>query len=865
MYLSNTPAVPLTRKRKLARAMMLSGALATSVPVLWAVPSVAYAEKNESREFDIAAGELSSVLTRFASEAGLLLSVDGALLKGKTSSGLHGNYTVVEALDKLLSGQALSARFEGDNQVFIQSSAPVSTATLIPGSVLPAVTVKSAAGVEQKITDAPASISVITKAELDKKPYMTLLDAVREIEGVDVGETTDKTGQGSISIRGMGADYTLILIDGKRQNNIGDLYPNNFGGNQFNHIPPKEMIERIEIIRGPASTLYGADALGGVINIITKKIGDRWSGSITHSQTFETDSDFGNDRTTEVSLNGPLIPGKLGLGLRGSLYDRDASSPSFDPTTDPNGVVHDRSLGYGSGGRTVDNENTNLGLRLDYKIDDKQDLTLDYETSKQVYDNKPVSGSNPLGTTDSVGRLPRAGYALDQEFNREQFSIRHEGRWDFGNSDITLHHINTSNDGRTLPLTATERLQYEDMVANGATDAEIEAAFLPRPKRVLETRQTTLDVKFDSLVDKHLLVYGGQYINAEMEDGTFGMTGNGFSKGAVQPHKQWALFIEDNWEISDDFTLTGGVRYDDHEIFGGHTSPRLYANWEIDPMWTLKGGVSTGYKAPKASDLYAGITGFGGQGTRPFIGTPDLKPETSINSELAVYFEHPQGHNFNVTVFSNLFNNKIESGDGILHCDDTNAGSNCADLASEWHQLLGDGYEFSQLYNVDKAEINGVELAGRYQLSKPLSIRANYTYTDAKITSGANKGDPLAGTAKHMANATLDWQVNPKFNTYLTAEMRLERYRSAARGWPSGLEYPEYYEDYTILHLGAGYKINKTFTVNARINNLLDEDFTSYKTIFTDDGSGGYTPNYLDDYNVKAKARSFWLSINAQF
>ena len=124
--------------------------------------------------------------------------------------------------------------------------------------------VVTASGFEQKITDAPASISVITREELAKRPYMTLLDAVRDLEGVDVGETRDKTGQGSVSMRGMGSDYTLLLINGRRQNNHGDIYPNNFGGNQFNHIPPLDMIQRIEVIRGPASTLYGADALGGV-------------------------------------------------------------------------------------------------------------------------------------------------------------------------------------------------------------------------------------------------------------------------------------------------------------------------------------------------------------------------------------------------------------------------------------------------------------------------------------------------------------------------------------------------------------------------------------------------------------------------
>ena len=83
--------------------------------------------------------------------------------------------------------------------------------------------VVTASGYEQKLVDAPASISVITQEDLMIKPYTTLLDAVRDLEGVDIGETRDKTGQGTISLRGMGSDYTLILVDGKRQNNHGDI------------------------------------------------------------------------------------------------------------------------------------------------------------------------------------------------------------------------------------------------------------------------------------------------------------------------------------------------------------------------------------------------------------------------------------------------------------------------------------------------------------------------------------------------------------------------------------------------------------------------------------------------------------------
>ncbi|HAW94102.1 TPA: TonB-dependent receptor, partial [Candidatus Azambacteria bacterium] len=125
--------------------------------------------------------------------------------------------------------------------------------------------VVTASGFEQKLTEAPASISVITQEEIRQRSFTSLLDAVKYQEGIDIGTTRDKTGQGSVSMRGLTGEYTLLLIDGRRQNNHGDIYPNNFGGNAFNHVPPLAVIDRIEVIRGPASTLYGADALGGVI------------------------------------------------------------------------------------------------------------------------------------------------------------------------------------------------------------------------------------------------------------------------------------------------------------------------------------------------------------------------------------------------------------------------------------------------------------------------------------------------------------------------------------------------------------------------------------------------------------------------
>lgn len=651
--------------------------------------------------------------------------------------------------------------------------------------------VVTAAGFEQKLVDAPASISIVTVEELKERPYMTLIDAVRDLEGVDVGETSDKTGQRTISMRGMGSDYTLVLINGKRQNNHGDIYPNNFGGNQFNHIPPLDTIERIEVIRGPASTLYGSDALGGVINIITKKVADRWTGSGTVSRSIQEDDSFGDDTTVDLFASGPIVPGKLNLSARGSWYKRDASNPAYEPVTDPNGEVVNRSLGFGGGGKTVDNTNISYGFSLAWAMAANQTLTFDYDGSKQDYDNKIKINDEgeeeyPVGTVDNINSIftagnvcigasgnnaaacsnnggtwsrranPRVGYSPTQEFTRDSWSLTHDGEWGFGNSFVSLAYVSTNNNGRTLPFSVAERELLLAMVDGtgeyaGLSVAErrdiAETTFLPRPKRTLESAQYTLDAKIDmpfEFAGSHTVVLGGQAIQGELTDGVFGLE-NG-TVGEAQEHNMFSIFAEDTWKPVEPFSLTGGVRYDNHDVFGDQVSPRLYAVYTISPSLTLKGGVSTGFKTPKTTQLYDGIVGFGGQGTSPFFGNPDLEPETSTSTEIAIYWQHALGHNFNATVFRNEFNDKIASqpcGIGLeLSCSST----------GEYAAL---GYATSsKTVNIDEVVIEGAELAGRYEILDNLSFRANYTYTDSEQKSGAQAGQPLNNTAKHMANAT---------------------------------------------------------------------------------------------------------------
>ena len=747
--------------------------------------------------------------------------------------------------------------------------------------------VVTASGFEQKITAAPASISVITQEELATRPYMTLIDAVRDLEGVDVGETSDKTGQKTISMRGMGADYTLILIDGKRQNNHGDIYPNNFGGNQFNHIPPLDMIERIEVIRGPASTLYGADALGGVINIITRKVSQSWYGSATMTRNIQENEDFGTDSTVDFAIAGPLLADRLGVGVRGSWYKRDASVPEYETVTDPDGVQHERSLGFGGGGKTVDNTNKSAGLTLSWTPTDMQSVQLDIDRSELVYDNTPYTNNLgtttfPLGTVDSIETIwratrnvvqPRVGYVDEQTYTRDQWSLAWTGEWRWGTSFISLANIETGNEGRTLPFSVQERVLLQQMwSATGAYAgmslqdrmAAAEAAFLPRPARTMESSQYTLDAKFDMPLQgwggKHHLVFGGQAIDGELLDGVFGMESGGYGNGTVQEHRMWSLFAEDNWSPSDALTITFGVRHDDHNLFGGHLSPRVYGVYDFGAGWTLKGGISTGYKTPKTTDLYDGITGFGGQGTSPWAGNPDLQPETSVNSELALYWTAADGaHNFNITAFNNDFEDKIERVEVSQSCTETGGVRPCVNLGEYW-AVLGTG-NVNQFVNVDKARIRGLEVAGSWRILQPLTLRANYTLTDSERKSGANIGLPLTEAAKHMFNATLDWSATDALNVQLIGEARSRRYRGSQDA--DGV--PQYYKGYEVLHLAAQYRITDTITLAARVNNLLDQDFTSFRTTFEDDGAGGYALTYLDDYNNKDKARNLWLSLNIRF
>lgn len=702
-------------------------------------------------------------------------------------------------------------------------------------------TVVSASGFEQKITEAPASISVISREDLQQKRYNNLAQALGDVEGIDIGQGTGKTGGLNISIRGMPSQYTLILIDGRRQNAAGNVTPNGFNETSTSFMPPLSAIERIEVIRGPMSTLYGSDAMGGVINIITRKVGKEWTGSVTQDYTYQQDRDFGDTRNTSVYASGPLVDGLLGLQVRGSLFDRQESDLSYG-----NGIDVSKR-----GPSPVDGRNQNIGARLALTPHQDHDFALDIERGRQAYNNDECQ----LGTLDGLNRACTApdtaanGYDDELRFEREQIALTHTGRLGFGTLDSSLMHNTTETFGRTIPGTIGAPTAVPGAI--GGDDRE------------LKTTNLVFDTKLVAPIgESHIATVGGQWWKAEMTDG---IAQTEFEQ------KTWAFFAENEWRLRDDLALTLGARYDDHESFGGHVSPRAYLVWNTTDNWTLKGGISKGYKTPDLNDLHGGINGVTGQGSIITIGNPDLDPETTTSTEIGAYFDSLTGFSANATLFHNKFKDKIASGDPIT--DPLCAGNNNGTC--------------SQQINVDEAVTRGLELAGSWQFAPAWKLSANYTYTDSEQKSGDNQGEPLTNTPEHLANAKLDWQTTDRLSLWLKSEYRGERarftssYANLANADGSYSTSQSIYDTlgknakpYTLFHLGGSYRATDNLTLNATIYNLFDKDFVDGKayTTYSNGGSANGTA-YGTDYShsgaattgIVEEGRRLWLSANLTF
>lgn len=674
-----------------------------------------------------------------------------------------------------------------------------------------AVTV-TAGGFEQMVRNAPASVTVLPSTELATRRFASLAQALVDVEGVDVGQDVGKTGGLTISMRGMPADYTLMLVDGRRQNPAGTVTPNGFTETATSFMPPLGAIERIEVVRGPMSTLYGSDAMGGVVNVITRKVGTRWSGSLVADGTVQGNRDYGDTGQATAYLTGPLVASRLGLAVRGSAFRREAAALQYEDVYGQRVAITSFGLSPTRGDvRTA-------GGRLTWLPHRDHELYLDVDGAWQSYDNS----NRQLGTVGVQG-----GYQDELRFNRRQYLLAHSARFRFGVLDSSLTRNTTETIGRTIPPGTPGRLAGDP--------------------RTLSATNTLVDTKLVTALGRHTLSVGGQWWSASMIDAV---------APAPYDHRQGALFAEDEWRLRPKVSMTLGLRYDRHNTFGGNASPRAYLVYNPSREWTLKGGISRGFKTPQLNQLATGIVGFGGQGTIPLIGSPGLRPETSTSTEVAAFYTLG-GVAASVTVFNNAFQDKIAQGPGLENCSfalNPNRPG-CADFGSWPNVDL-----FSQQINVDEAVTRGVEASVRLTWLDRWTLQHNYTLTDSEQRSGAQAGRPLVNTPRHMYNANLRYAASARLNTWLRVEARSSRVRGTSATAQAAAAQIGDFKGYGLAHLGAGYQLSSQITLNATVYNLLDTNFLGFRPYV----HNGATV-YASEYNNLQEPRRLWLSVNYAF
>lgn len=660
----------------------------------------------------------------------------------------------------------------------------------------------------QSVIKAPASISVVTAEQLENRAYADLFDAVRDVEGVSVSGGSNSQ---DILIRGLPGPYTLTLVDGRRQS-TREARVNGNGGVEQSFTPPVGAIERVEVVRGPMSSLYGSDALGGVINIITKKAPARWGGSIGADYVAQENGASGDWYQGQFYLAGPIVSDTLGLQLWGRTYQRDEDD------------VFISSAAAG----TMSSDETSLTGRLAWTP------TPDHEVLLQA-DVMRIERESTAGRT-----LADNGRNARYDHSRDSLSLSWNGTWDWGTSALSVMREEATretfvDDADGVPV----RNPRAPVIANTIYDALFNIPLQGSP------------------LGDHQLVFGGQIIDNELTDFNPGARDNTDAKFDIW---QRALFVEDEWSLTPDLALTLGLRWDDHKRYGAHWSPRAYLVWTASETLTLKGGVSTGFRAPELRaviDGYAYTTGgancnYGAGQCGVIIGDPDLKPETSVNYELNALWRPTLNLSLNATLFRTDFEDKIDS-DRACGPDANNNG--VCDVPGEVLRWSEDPlYQLYYWYNLSGARIQGLEMNGRWDATDRLTLKANYTFTDSEQKGGLYAGQPLARTPEHIANLRADFEATERLSFWGAVSYHGEELNAGLRVGTNckpvmdgSRQVGRICPDYAMVDLGVNWRVRDGVALKAGLYNVTDKVLN------------------VVDYDYQGDGRRLWLGVNVEF
>lgn len=640
--------------------------------------------------------------------------------------------------------------------------------------------VVSASGFEQDLVDAPASISIITKEELEKKPIKDIGEAIGDIPGVDV--TLNKTGAYDFSIRGFGSSYTLVLIDGKRQSVANGFYDNGFSGSESGYLPPLSMIERIEVIRGPASTLYGSDAVGGVINIITKKNPDKTEASVEFNTLLQQHSNhYGNAGGFNAYIATPLIEDTLSISARLKYYDKAASDLKWPtPVWRNNSQLPENyqiathspgfftSLGFGS--------------RLNWTIDDKNNIYFDIERY-----------INEISVNSTSSRAIKS----ERQLFKDNIVLNHDGNYDFGSTNSYLQYGSTKD----------KELHSQIWVGEGKV-------VLPWNLGQYGNLVNTFGARIDYEMLKNDQASAGSQIRGKNLDQT-----------------TVALYGENEYFITDDFIFTMGLRYIYSDLFDSEFTPRVYLVYHLNENVAFKGGIAKGYKTPAVKQLTNGYYNY--SNGNAYFGNPSLKPEESTNYELGVDFRMFDFAHYSITGFITDFTNQISSEDltGIQNGIDCSNSTICT-RPINLGKTQTKGIEFA----FNTKTYNGFSLNSSY------TFMDNRYKGGQKNWFG---GDRIENLPRHIAMLKLNYDRG-KFSSYIKTRARLDTIAKAKGGGSGVLPWQKYKPFYIVdlgINYKVDKQSSLSFSVqNLFDKNFFDPKVTRWVS----NNPGGYANRYQD-------------------
>jgi hemoglobin/transferrin/lactoferrin receptor protein len=670
--------------------------------------------------------------------------------------------------------------------------------------------VVTATRTERDLDSVPATVTVKSAEDIEQELARDIRDLVRYEPGVSVGGTGDRFGLGGFSIRGIGGNRVLTMIDGVR---VADAY--SFGPflSANRDYVDLDGLKALEIVRGPGSALYGSDALGGVVAYRTKEARDYLDGSPFYAgfKTGYSSVDDGAVGTVTLAGGGDRVSGLMLYTRRQAHETENYGGLDAIGTTrelpDPQDIESHSAL-----------------LKVAFQPSERHTLTLsadllDSRTDSQVLSDYGalVFGVRTL-TSDSEDTAERERISLDYVFvgsgeGLDRLTVQAYTQASEQVQTTLQTRLSTTSGART---NRRRDSYFEQDVAGLAFQADKVLGTGDRHYLVLGTDYWT--------TDSASLRAGGSVNVATGVATTDGLPTRDFPPTEVE---QYGVYVQDEITLLDErLALTPSLRFDsfdanavgDATYFAGNpgqpapadfddaeVSPRLGALYRVTDHYALYAQYSEGFKAPPYDDVNVGFTNLvGGYKT---ISNPDLTSERSRNLELGLRVSGDFGR-LSVVAFKNRYDDFIES----LLAAPQFAATGGVDPA--------DGLFTYQSQNLEGVEIEGLELSSDLTVSEQLGLRLAVAYASGKDESTGlplNSIDPLKAVAGLKFLAPSERWGGDLVLTAVAAKDASDI---------SGTRYPT--SGYGVVDLLAHYAIGERIRLNFGLFNLGDKRYIDW-------------------------------------